>query len=173
MIIYALANPESRFGAWVGTWVQITRKVLEPAYVLAGRASCGDAEVSDVVARAWIFDVHLIAINLIVVAALFAASRRYWATWLQAFYDGPGWENANPETKRQEAEAGFGTLLWGAIAGIWWLILENDLFGSAAHCASLRPWLLFREPLLTTFAHGAASFAAALSLARKPYSGSQ
>lgn len=167
VIIYALANPEGRFGAGVAKWVQITREVLKPAYVLAGHAGCGGVEVNAFLARAWAFDVHLVAINLLVAAVLFAASRRYWLTWSQQLYGAPGWRNVAPDARRQEAETGFGTVLWGAIAALWWLILENDLFDSAAHCASMRPWLLFREPLLATFAHGAASLAAALSVARK------
>lgn len=96
VIIYALTNPDTRLSAWVGTWVLFARRILKPAYVLAGRASCGGAEVSDFVARAWIFDVHLLAINLIVVAALFAASRRYWGTWLEAYYGAPRWGTPRP-----------------------------------------------------------------------------
>jgi hypothetical protein len=161
MIIYALTNPDGRFGAGVAIWVQIARRGLEPAYFLAGHAGCGGADASAFVAQAWTFDVHLVAINLIVAAGLFASSRRYWLTWSQQLY-------VAPDAGREAAETGFGTMLWGAIAALWWLILENDLFDSAAHCAALRPWFLFREPLLATFAHGAASFAGALSAARRP-----
>lgn len=168
VIIYALANPDGRLGVWVATWVQIARRILEPVYVIAGHAACGGVEVSAVVARAWTFDVHLVAINLIVATVLFAASRGYWVTWAQQLRDAPGWRDVAPDARRQEVDAGFGTVLWGVIAALWWLTLENDLFDSAAHCATLRPWFLVREPLLITFAPAAASFAAALSLARKP-----
>ena len=107
------------------------------------------------------------AVNLIVAAALFAASRRYWVIWSRQLDGDPGWRNIAPDAKRQEADEGFGMVTWGAVGALWWLILGNGLFDNAAHCASLRPWLLFREPLLVTSAHGFASFAAALSVARK------
>lgn len=71
------------------------------------------------------------------------------------------------DDRQWAAGSSFGAVLWGAVAALWWLILENDLFDSAAHCRSLQPWFLFREPLLTTFVHGCATLAAALSLAAK------
>ena len=43
---------------------------------------------------------------------------------------------------------------------------DADLFDTAPHCAGLRPWLLFREPLLATCVHGLACLAAALNRAR-------
>lgn len=39
VVIYALANPASRMGGWVAAWVDLARKGLAPAYVLAGHAA--------------------------------------------------------------------------------------------------------------------------------------
>lgn len=170
-IIYALAHPDGRFGAAVSTWVEIAGRLLRPVYGLAGGARCGGGAVSAFAERAWVFDVHLTAINLIAAALLFAASRRYWAAWAQPLRDAPDGRDITPEAWRQTLDTGFGTVLWGTIAALWWLTLENHLFESAARCATLQPWFLVREPLLTTIAHGVASFAAVLSLARKSSSG--
>jgi hypothetical protein len=169
VVIYALANPEGRIGGWVAAWVHLARKGLAPAYILAGgHVGCGGGAVSAAVARAWEFDVHLVAVNLIVAAGLFAASRRYWPAWSQQVLDQPSWRDMSEGVRQQETDIGFGTVMWGAIAVVWWLILENDLFDSAAHCSSVRPWMLWRAPLLATSAHGLASLAAALWAGRIP-----
>ncbi len=168
VVIYALANPASRIGGWVAAWVQLARKGLAPAYLLAGHADCDGSRVGTFVARAWDYDVHLVAINLIVAAALFAASRRYWPAWSQQVLDSPTWRDMSEGARQQETDVGFGTVMWGAIAVVWWLILENDLFDSAAHCSSVRPWMLWRAPLLATSAHGLTSLAAALWAGRTP-----
>lgn len=162
VVIHGLANPQGRVGTWVSAWVRFTRRGLEPAYRLAGHADCGGGPASPFVNRAWTFDVHLVTVNLIVAAVLFATSRRYWPAWSRQVLDQPSWRDIPAASRRQEVEIGFGTVLWGAIAALWWLVLENDLFDSAAHCAAVRPWLLYRAPLLAISAHGLASLAAAL-----------
>jgi hypothetical protein len=167
VVISALAHPGSRLSAWIEAWVHLSRKALTPVYVLARGPDCGGAGRDAFVDKAWALDVHLVTINLVVAAALFAGSRPFWAAWAERLYGDPSWRNSAPE-RRADAEAGFGTVLWGVIGTIWWLLLENDLFGSAGHCANLQPWFLFREPLLVTAAHGFACLAAALWAARRP-----
>lgn len=167
IVIYALANPDGLIGGAVGKWVEICRKVLGPAYVLAGSAGCGGAKVSPFVARAWVFDIHLKVINLIVVAILIAGSRRYWPSWSGQLYGTLDRLGLKGDAIHQGADAGYVTVLCGAIAPLWWLLLENDLFESAAHCITLQPWLLLRVPLLTTTAHAFACVAAAFWVARE------
>ncbi len=171
VVIHALAHPDGRFGAAVSTWVEIVGRFLWPVYGLAGGPGCGGGAVGAFAERAWVFDVHLTAINLIAAALLFAGSRRYWAVWAEPLRDAPDGRDFTPEAWRQTLNTGFGTVLWGAMAVLWWLLLENHLFASAARCATVQPWFLVREPLLITIAHGVASFAAVLSLARKSRSG--
>lgn len=146
--------------------MEIAGRLLRPVYGLAGGARCGGGAVGAFAERAWVFDVHLTVVNLVAAALLFAGSRRYWAGWARPLRDAPDGRDITPEAWRQTLDAGFGTVVWGAIAMLWWLTLENHLFESAARCASLQPWFLVREPLLITIAHGVASFAAVLSLAR-------
>jgi hypothetical protein len=134
----------------------------------AGHVDCGGGAVSAFVARAWEFDVHLVTINLIVAAGLFAASRRYWPAWSQQALNQPTWRDMSEGARQQETDVGFGTVLWGAIAAVWWLILGNELFDSAAHCSSVQPWMLWRAPLLATSAQGLATLAAALWAGRIP-----
>jgi hypothetical protein len=166
VLIFALARPHSRLSTWADAWVQIAGKALKPAYLLAGNPDCGGAQASDFVVRAWVFDVHLVAINLLVAAAFFVASRPFWPSWAQRLYGAPRWRDGAQDARRADAEVRFGTVIWGAIAAVWWMVLKNDLFESAADCASLRPWFLIREPLLAISGQGFASFAAALWVAR-------
>lgn len=168
VVIYALANPEGLLGIAVRKWIEIGRNLLAPVYLLAGSTGCGGVKVSPFVARAWACDIHLTVINLMVAAALIAASRRYWATWSRQLYDAFGRIGLKGDAIQQGADAGYVTVLCGAIAVLWWLLLQNDLFDSAAHCASLQPWHLFRIPLLTIIAHGFACVAAAFWIARDP-----
>jgi hypothetical protein len=168
IVIYALANPDGLLGIAVRKWVAIGQNLLVPAYFLAGRAGCGGVKVSPFIARAWAFDIHMIVINLIVAAVLIAASRRYWANWSRQLYSALGRLGLKGDAILLGADVGYGTVLCGAIAVLWWLFVKNDLFDSAAHCASLQPWHLLRVPLLTTIAHGFASFAAAFWIARDP-----
>jgi hypothetical protein len=166
IVIYALANPDALLGTAVRKWIEIGRTLLAPAYVIAGSPGCGG--VSPFVARAWAFEIHLTVINLMAAAVLIAASRPYWANWSRQLYGALGRLGLKGEAIHQGADAGYGTVLCGAIAVLWWLLLEDDLFDSAAHCAALQPWHLVRIPLLTTIAHGFATFAAAFWVAREP-----
>jgi len=168
IVIYALANPDGPLGTMVRRWVEIGRNLFAPAYLLAGNAGCGGLKVSSFVARAWAFDIHLLVINLIVVAVLIAASRPYWTNWSRQIHGALGRHDLKGDAIDGGADAGYGTVLCGAIAVLWWLLLQNDLFDSAAHCAAFQPWHLLRVPLLTTVAHGFASFAAAFWVARDP-----
>jgi hypothetical protein len=168
IVIYALANPDGLLGTAVRKWVEIGRTLFAPAYFLAGSAGCGGVKVSPFIARAWAFDIHIIVINLIVAAALIAASRRYWADWSRQLYGALGRLGLKGDAIPLRADAGYGTVLCGAIAVLWWLLLQNDLFDSAAHCVSLQPWHLLRIPLLVTTAHGLACVAAAFWVARDP-----
>lgn len=165
VVIYALANSDGLLGIAVEKWVEVVRSFLAPAYVLAGHAGCGGARASPFVARAWAFDIHLIVINLVVVAGLIAGSRPYWATWSRPLY---GALSRLGLTSDAGADAGYATVVCGAIAALWWLLLQNDLFDSPVHCAALQPWHLLRVPLLATIAHGFASVAAAFWVARDP-----
>jgi hypothetical protein len=167
-VIYALANPVGLLGIAVRKWVETGRSLFSPAYFLAGNADCGGARVSSFVGRAWAFDVHLIVINLIVAAVLIAASRRYWVNWSRQLYDALGRLGLRAEAVHLGADAGYAMVLCGAIAALWWLLLQNDLFDSAAHCAALQPWHLLRVPLLVAIAHGFACVAAAFWIARDP-----
>ena len=167
LVVYALAHPHARLSAWVDAWIEIAGKGLRPAYVLAGSPACGGARPVAFVARAWTFDVHLVTINLVVAAALFAASRPFWKIWAAQLYRDPRWRTGAPDARRADAEAGFGLVIWGVIAAAWFMVLKNDLFESAARCASLRPWFLFREPLLATSGQGLAYLAAALWVAQR------
>jgi hypothetical protein len=167
VVISALARPQARLSAWVAAWIEIAGKGLKPAYALAGSPDCGGVRPSAFVGRAWTFDVHLVTINLVVAAALFAASRPFWKTWAAQLYRDPRWRDGPPDARRADAEAGFGLVIWGAIAAAWLMVLKNDLFDSAARCASLRPWFLFREPLLATAGQGLANLAAALWTAQR------
>ncbi|HEX5262432.1 MAG TPA: hypothetical protein VFW13_02835, partial [Phenylobacterium sp.] len=164
--IYALANPDGPLGVVVGKWIEVGRDA--PIYALAGRAGCGGAKVSSFVARAWIFDVHLVVINLIVVAGLIAASRRYWATWSRELYGALHELGLGGDAIDQGADIGYVTVLCGAVGALWWMVLHNDLFDSAAHCAALQPWHLLRIPLLATITHGFICVAAAFWVAREP-----
>jgi len=162
VIVHALAHPASPWTSWIDTWMRIARLGLEPAYVLAGGPDCGGVRRAAFIDRAWIFDVHLTTINLLVVATLFAISHPFWTAWAQRLHEAPQEDGPADNSQAADAEEGFGTVLWGAIAAAWWMTLQNDLFDSAARCADLRPWFLLREPLLATAAHGLACLAAAL-----------
>lgn len=166
LVIHALAHADSRLTSWVDGWVRMSRAALGPAYLLAGRPGCGGAAHSAFVDRAWAFDVHLLTINLLVVAVLFVLSRAAWPDWAQRL--GATSPHGDPADGSQAAdmEEGFGTVFWGVLAALWWMLLKNDLFDTAPHCAGLRPWLLFREPLLATGIHGLACLAAVLNRAR-------
>jgi hypothetical protein len=166
--IYALANPDGLLGVAMGRWVEICRKVLWPAYVLAGSAGCGGAKVSPFAARAWTFDIHLTAVNLIVVALLILGSQRYWSNWSGQLNGAISRFGLKGDAVHQAADAGYVMVLCGAIAPLWWLLLENDLFDSAVHCTALKPWLLLRIPLLTTTAHAFPCVAAGFWVAREP-----
>jgi hypothetical protein len=168
IVIYALANPEGLLGIVVRRWVEISRNLFAPAYFLAGNAGCGGAKLSPFIPRAWAFDIHLIVTNLIVAAMLIAASRRYWADWSRQLYGALGRLGLKGDAIPLGADAGYVTVLCGAIAVLWWLLLQNGLFDSAAHCAALQPWRLLRVPLLVTTAHGLACVAAAFWVARDP-----
>jgi len=168
LLIYALANPNGIIGIGLARWVQGTAKILTPFYALAGHVGCGGAGFTAFAARAWAFDVHIVAVNLMVAAALFAGSRRYWARWSKELYDEPQSRGeAASGASREDAEAVAGTMLWAAIAALWWLTAENDLFDSAGHCATVQPWFLFRSPLLVTVVHGFAVLAASLWAGRR------
>lgn len=168
IVIYALANPDGLLGTAVRKWVEIGRTPFAPAYFLAGSAGCGGVKAGPFIARAWTFDIHLIVINLIVAAVLIAASRRYWADWSRQLHDRLGRLGLKGDAIPLGADAGYVTILGGAIAVLWLLLLQNGLFDSAAHCASLQPWHLLRIPLLVTTAHGLACVAAAFWVARDP-----
>lgn len=170
LLIWALTYPETRVGLSVAGWVRIARNILQPAYALAGEKVCGGEAAGAAVALAWGFYVHLLAINLAVVGGLFAASRPLWFEWAHRLDEEVRWREALSSEVGDEADVAdeaYGTLMWGAIAALWWLILENDLFESAKHCAAFRPWQILRVPLLATFAHGLASLTAAFWAARK------
>jgi hypothetical protein len=160
-IIHALARPDSRIAPWVDAWVRIARSALKPAYLLAAGPDCGGTVRGPGIDQAWAFDVHLTTINLLVVTLLFALSRPSWPTWGRQV-------DAADGMHRDDAAEGFGVVLWGAMAALWWMLLQNDLFDTARHCAGLRPWRLFREPALATTVHGLACMAAALGRARAP-----
>lgn len=156
VLIMALGAPASRAGAAVGAWVVACRKAFDLPYALAGASLCGGTQLSSATVRAWVFDVHLIVVNLAIVALLLAASRPSW----------PDWTEQAPRTVADVSGAadeceGYGTVLWGALAVLWWILLENALFDTRAHCDAFRPWMLLREPLLATAGHGFASFAVA------------
>jgi hypothetical protein len=171
IVIYAQASPDGLLGTAVRKWVEIGRTLFAPAYFLAGSAGsagCGGAKVSPFIARAWAFDIHIIVINLIVAAMLIAASRRYWPSWSRQLYGALGRLGLEGDAIPLGADAGYVTVLCSVIAVLWWLLLRNDLFDSAAHCAALQPWQLLRVPLLTTIAHGFACVAAAFWVAREP-----
>lgn len=165
IVIYALANPDGRLGTAVRKWIEIGRTLFAPAYSLAGSAGCGDVKLSPFIARAWSFDIHLIVINLIVAAVLTAASQRYWADWSRQLHGALDRLGLKGDAG---ADAGYVTVLCGAIAVLWWLLLKDDLFDSAAHCASLQPWRLWRIPLLVITAHGLVCVAASFWVARDP-----
>lgn len=166
LVIHALARADSRLTSWVEAWVRSSRVALHPAYLLAGRPDCDGAPRAAFIDRAWAFDVHLATINLLVVAVLFALSRAAWPAGARRLDAASPLGDAADGAHAADMEEGFGTVLWGALAALWWMLLQNDLFDTARHCAGLRPWLLFREPLLATCVHGLACLAAALNRAR-------
>jgi hypothetical protein len=160
VVVWALAKPESLVGSGVDAWFRFGHTLLSRAYVLAERPSCGGARTSDEVARAWEAYLNLLLVNLAIASALFAISCRLAGRWAQRLRAETQWRDLAPDLVWSRADVGYGTLIWGAIAVLWWLIFRNDLFDAARHCSTIQTWLFLRVPLLTTTAHGFATMAA-------------